>query len=547
MNPTVAIRRALSEPDLLGNALKGDSFLAMRTLLIAAMGEPLINDAERAMYTKLTRRETSPRQRVNELVIVAGRRGSKSRGLSVLATYCAGLCDWSDCLVPGETGVVLALAQDKKVAKQILDYTEAIFAGSPILKQMVVKRTAETIELKNHIKIEVRSASMSSLRGPTYVCILLDELAFWYTDELNADPDTEIIAAVTPGLLTTRGMMVLASSPYRRKGILWERYKKHYGENGAASVLVAQGTTRDFNPTIEQAEIDRLLADDPAKNAAEYLAVFRTDLESLIGREVVEACVIYGTFELPYDKKKTYFAFCDAATGSGGDSFTLAIAHMEYGKETVTIDVLREIKPPFSFEASCKEFSDAMRKYNISFVICDKFGGDIVVEQFGKFGIRCEQSAKTKSELYLDMLTVISSGRVELLDHDRSINQIVSLERRNRSGGRPSIDAPQGQHEDIANSIAGVISITLFKYGSYNLAALGEGFTSTQSLQILQERKERAAIAAKHGSNGRVDYIFDDEATLRKPDPPVYRDQNGFLTDIKGNQILDKDGKPRYF
>jgi hypothetical protein len=544
LKPTVSLRDALADPKLLGNAMQDDSFLAMRTLMIASMGEPLINDAERAMFTKLTHRETSPTQRVNELCIVAGRRGSKSRGLSVLAAYCAGLCDWSDVLVPGETGVLLCLAQDKKVAKQILDYTEAIFAGSPILSQLMVKRTAETIELKNHIKIEVRSASMSNLRGPTYVGILLDELAFWYTEDTAADPDSEIIAAVTPGLLTTRGMMVLASSPYRRQGILWERYKKHYGADGAASVLVAQGSTRDFNPTIEQAEIDRLLLDDPAKNAAEYLAVFRTDLESLVPREVVEACVIYGTYELPYDSKKTYFAFCDAATGSGQDSFTLAIAHMEYGKETVTIDCLREIRPPFSFEAGCKEFADLMLKYNISFCICDKFGGDIVVEQFGKYGIRIEQCAKVKSELYLDMLTVISSGRVELLDHERAINQIVSLERRNRSGGRPSIDSPQGQNEDIANSIAGVISITLFRYGSYNLAALGDGYGDEQSKQILAERKERAAIAARYGSRGRVDYMYDSDATLKKPDPEIYRDINGYQKTIDGDLILDENGKP---
>jgi hypothetical protein len=178
-----------------------------------------------------------------------------------------------------------------------------------------------------------------------------------------------------------------------------------------------------------------------------------------------------------------------------------------------------------------------MLKYNISFCICDKFGGDIVVEQFGKYGIRIEQCAKVKSELYLDMLTVISSGRVELLDHERAVNQIVSLERRNRTGGRPSIDAPQGQHEDISNSIAGVISITLFKYGSYNISALGDGGGTEQSKQILAERKERAALREKYGDHRRVDYINDD-ATLRKPWPKVYHDKDGYLTDINGDRII---------
>jgi hypothetical protein len=361
MKPTISLRDALSDKKLLGCAMSDDSFLAMRTLLIASMGEELITDAERAIFTKLTKREHSPTQRVNELVIVAGRRGSKSRGLSVLAAYCAGLCDWRENLVPGETGVLLCLAQSQKIAKQILDYTEAIFAGSPILSQLIIGRTADTIKLKHNIKIEVRSASMSNLRGPTYLAVLLDELAFFYTEETNANPDAEILAAVTPGLLTTRGMTVLASSPYRRKGILWDRYHKYFGQN-VASVLCAQGTTRDFNPTIPQEEIDRLVEDDPAKNSAEYLAQFRTDLESLVAREIVEQCVMYGTYELPPDSKKSYFAFIDPSSGSGSDSMTLAIAHMEYNKETVTIDAMREARPPFSPEAVTKEFCELMIK-----------------------------------------------------------------------------------------------------------------------------------------------------------------------------------------
>jgi len=496
MRPTVSMRDALNDPQLLGNAMSEDSFLAMRTLLIASMGEPLINDAERAMYTKLTQRETSPTQRVNEIVIVAGRRGSKSRGLSVMAAYIAGLCDWRDVLVGGEAGILLCLAQDLKVAAQILNYTEAIFEASPILSQLVIGRTADSIKLKHNIQIQVRPASFRSLRGPTYLAALFDEISFWYTEESNASPDTEVLAAVVPGLLTTRGLIVLASSPYRRRGILWEKYKKHFGPDGAASVLCAKGSTRLFNPTIEQSEIDRLLEDDPAKNSAEYLAEFRTDLESLVPREVVEACVVPGTYELPPQRDLSYFAFCDAATGSGKDSFTVAIAHMKYNTECVVIDALREAKPPFSPEQTCKEFASLMHSYNVSFAISDKFAGEFVVEQMGKFGIRIEQCAKAKSELYLDLLATLSSGRVELLDNDRAVNQIVSLERKNRSGGRASIDSPPNAHDDIANAIAGVVSISLFKYGQYNLAAMSDDDDENDS--IMRARRLREAKANSH-------------------------------------------------
>ena len=39
MIPRVALREALSDPNLLGTAIAGDSWRSWRTLLIAAMGE----------------------------------------------------------------------------------------------------------------------------------------------------------------------------------------------------------------------------------------------------------------------------------------------------------------------------------------------------------------------------------------------------------------------------------------------------------------------------------------------------------------------------
>src|SRR5262249_44849623 len=133
MRPTVPIRTALLDPNLLGGGLKADSWRAWRVLLIAGMGEPLTDD-ERTLFTQLTGREHEPLHRVDEFAAVVGRRGGKSRAMAVLATFIAGLCDHSDALVPGEKGVLLCIALDQRVAKIILDYAQALFEGSPILR-----------------------------------------------------------------------------------------------------------------------------------------------------------------------------------------------------------------------------------------------------------------------------------------------------------------------------------------------------------------------------------------------------------------------------
>jgi hypothetical protein len=141
------------------------------------------------------------------------------------------LCDHSDALARGETGVLLCIAQDQRIATKILDFVQADIEGSHILRGLFKGRRSDTIELTSNVNIEVRPASFRKLRGPTYIGVIADELAFWYTDSGYANPDIEILAAVRPGLLTTRGPLIMASSPYAKQGVLWDTFR--YGANGA--------------------------------------------------------------------------------------------------------------------------------------------------------------------------------------------------------------------------------------------------------------------------------------------------------------------------
>jgi hypothetical protein len=294
MRPTVTLRRALADPQLLGGMLAGESWHAWRVMLIAAMGEPL-TDAERETFTKLTGRAREPLERIEEFVAVIGRRGGKSRASATKAAYIGGLCEHP--LVPGERGVLLCIAPDQRQAKITLEYCAAAFDASPILRQLVVGRTADTLELANGISIEVRSASFRRLRGPTYIAVIADEAAFWYSDEFSANTDAEILNAVRPGLATTGGPLIIASSPYARRGVLWEAYRRHFGADGDPRILVAQGASRDFNPSLPQAVVDRAMERDAASASAEYMAQFRSDIESFIGIEPLQRVVTAGVLE----------------------------------------------------------------------------------------------------------------------------------------------------------------------------------------------------------------------------------------------------------
>ena len=50
----------------------------------------------------------------------------------------------------------------------------------------------------------------------TCVAAVADEIAFWQAEDGSANPDTEILRAIRPSLLTTRGPLIAISSPYAR-------------------------------------------------------------------------------------------------------------------------------------------------------------------------------------------------------------------------------------------------------------------------------------------------------------------------------------------
>jgi hypothetical protein len=457
MKPRITLRHALNDPALIGNVLAGDSWATWRALLIASMGEPL-NPKELATFQRVTGRTEPPAARVEEAAFIIGRRGGKDRAAATLATYIAGLCEHPE-LAPGERGIVLVIAPDTKQSAVTLGYITAIFEQSPILRRLIANQTQDTLALTNRIEVEVRAASFRRLRGITCVAIIATECAFWHDAENGStNPDSEILNAVRPALATTGGPLILISSPYARRGELWKIYRKHYGPAGDPSILVAQGASRDFNPTLPQQIVDRALERDLAAARAEYLAEFRSDIESYIAREAIEAIVSRGVRERAPLSNVSYIGFVDPSGGSV-DSMTLAVAHKEGGK--AILDCIREVRPPFSPDVATKEFAETLKRYRVSTVRGDRYAGEWPRERFRVNGIEYRPADMAKSELYRDLLPAVNSGIVDLLDHDRLTIQLAGLERRTARGGRDSIDHAPGAHDDLANAACGAIVMAL--------------------------------------------------------------------------------------
>jgi hypothetical protein len=213
-----------------------------------------------------------------------------------------------------------------------------------------------------------------------------------------------------------------------------------------------------MNPSVPQTVIDEAIERDPANAAAEYGAQFRTDIESFVSREAIEAAVIAGRYELPRSEDTCYFGFADPSGGSA-DSMTLAVAHMQ--GDRVVIDAIRERRPPFSPDDVVLEFVATLKSYGITTIHGDHYAGEWPAERFRVHGVRYEVAEKAKTALYQELLPLLNSRRLELLDNARLVAQLGSLERRVGRSGRDLIDHPPGMHDDIVNAVAGVVAEAL--------------------------------------------------------------------------------------
>ena len=425
------ILRALDDEKVFAPFFRGDSWSTWRVFLAALFALPLSSE-QLAIYQQHTGRSTPPAQPSHEAWLVCGRRSGKSFVLAVVAIFLAAFRDWRSFLGPGEVGTIMIIAADRRQARVVMRYCFGLLRSVPMLAQLIESQTRESISLRNRVVIEVHTASFRSTRGYALIAGLLDELAFWPGDD-SAEPDYEVLSALRPGMATIPSSMLLcASSPYARRGALFDAHRKHFGKDGDP-ILVWHAPTREMNPSIPERVVAEAMERDPASAAAEWLARFRTDVEALLTREAVEACISFDVRERAPMQSVRYYAFVDPSGGSA-DSMTLAIGHRE--DDVVVLDALRERRPPFSPEDVVSEFAELLKSYHISKIAGDRYAGEWPRERFREHGIVYEPAQKPKSDLYRDLLPAINSRKLDLLDDARLLTQLVSLERRTARGGR---------------------------------------------------------------------------------------------------------------
>jgi len=392
--------------------------------------------------------------------MVCGRRSGKTQTAALLACYLAAFVDWTAYLGPGDIATVMCIACDKRQARTMMRYMTGLLTGSPVLAQEVVSISAERIELRNRVAIEIHAGNFRSVRGYAIPVCILDEAAF-FRSEGSALPADELVKALDYSLASIPGSMLIGlSSPHSRRGILWERHRDHYGHDDS-DVLIWQAPSDLMNPRLSAAALARRKAADPIAFRTEIEAQFAEDISQHFADADLDAAQCPDVRErppilhLPNGTPVEYRAFTDPS-GGRHDGFTLAIAHAD-GHDLI-LDHLSVTRPPFDPESVVRRYAEQLQRYRLASVQGDRYAAEWVSATFGKYGIGYAASERDKSAIYSEVMPAFAERRVRLLDHDRLLTELRLLERRPRPGGRGDVvDHPPRASDDAANSCCGAL------------------------------------------------------------------------------------------
>ena len=169
-----------------------------------------------------------------------------------------------------------------------------------------------------------------------------------------------------------------------------------------------------MNPKLPVHVVDRALAEDVHKARAEYLNIWREDLAEFLPIDVVQACTDWDVYERAPKPDTRYVAYVDAASGTGKDSYALAIAHVE-PDQTVVIDAVRERKPRFVPAQIIAEYSELLATYHVTEVHDDNYAAGFHSSEWSNHPTPFRPSKDSTSDNYLGALPVMLARRAHLL------------------------------------------------------------------------------------------------------------------------------------
>lgn len=310
----------------------------------------------------------------NELVLVAGRRGGKSKLGAIVSAYEAyklikkehpqkfyKLSDNAEIYL---STVATSTEQAELLFNDIASYIDnspffARYKNAPTMQYMKLRTPYDlgiSGERTNWGSLIVKAAPCSGrgLRGMSNLVVIMDEQAHFVDNSANKS-DSAIYDAVTPSAITfgKDAKILNLSSPLNKQGKLWELYN---ASRESEKILMFQIPSWELWSDIDSSMLRESHRRNPDIFWCEYGAQFSDTVKAWMPHEPFIECIVPELSKKMRGKPRTHY-FMGIDVGLKKDPTCITVTHIEYIKEPIynaDNQIIDEIVIP-KYEMDCQE------------------------------------------------------------------------------------------------------------------------------------------------------------------------------------------------
>lgn len=432
----------------------------------------------------------------NEILLVAGRRGSKSVMASCISAYeLYKLIKRGDPqkyygLIPGSEICILNVGPTDEQAAIIYGNIVSYSANCPYMKSRILKHTMGYMRMQSesdramgekvgNIFCLTGGCSANGLRGHNAIVVIMDEFAF-FVQNRGRFSDEQVYKALTPSTagFSGDGKKIILSSPFAKSGYFYKLYEDSFREE--ENTLMFKMYSCLLNPVnIASADLKAARRRDRVSFMCEYGGEFSDTITSWIeDPEEFNKCITLSTGPSKGKYETAYYWGLDL--GFKNDGSALAIVHKEDDR-TIHLD---RAEVWFSGSSDVWEYEDSIYKNCNQFAhseflkmsdilneikelnrwfpckkgIFDQHPGYALLELLSNVGLKQFElqhfSDSKNHEVYQITKRLYSEKLLALWDHPVLVPELLSLQAEFKSKAKIEVTAPskRGCHDDISDA-----------------------------------------------------------------------------------------------
>ncbi len=469
------------------------------------------------------------------MVLVCGRRAGKSTITSCIITYEVYKLLNKYCpqeyygIMPEDPIKVTCISTSKETASELFTKIVGHIERSEFFRKYRRKPTQQYIYLHTQrdldkygpkglasINIRVAPCSAKGLRGPGNIVVALDEMAFFFADEKNANTvsykdrdDGAIYKAATPSVAKFKkpdgspdGKIICLSSPGPKSGKFFKEYERSFDEDNE-DLFMMQAPTWEVDPNLSTQFLKNSYKANPITFKSEYGAQFSDRLFGwLDDPEIVRKNVIPGLKIKDRSLQRVpHFMGIDLGLKKDGTALTIGHWTNEFiegvKSEKLEVDYYgvryakNEGKEYFEPEEMIDWIASFTKKFYIARGIFDQYYDMTMEPKLHRLGLKQLEAKHFNDSLnsivYQMLLSCLLSKTLRIPEGDEAyvngivtndselVTELLTLQAQQKSKYIIRVAAPdrEGEHDDLSDSLARMVYVAheyKNKSFTYNLA-----------------------------------------------------------------------------